>query len=329
LAVVKPLLSVSNLRTYFYTSRGIVRAVDGISLQVQRGVSVGLVGESGSGKTVTALSVMRLVPMPPGKIIEGSIHFNERDILSLPRSRLGSIRGREISMVFQDPMTFLNPVMKIGDQITETLMLHQKIGRAKAWRLAIERLESVGIPSPGNAMRSYPHELSGGMRQRVLITIAISCNPSLLILDEPTTALDVTVQAQILELISSIKEMTGVSLLLITHDLGIVAEVCDEVYVMYAGKIVEHADVFELYDNPLHPYTRGLLESVLSIDEFKRKLVSIEGSVPNLLDPPRGCRFHPRCSLATKNTCSEQEPPLAMMPNRHEVACWLHRVKKN
>jgi peptide/nickel transport system ATP-binding protein len=313
---------VRDLKTYFYTSRGIVRAVDGVSLLVQKGKAVGLVGESGSGKTVTALSIMRLVPLP-GKIVEGSIHFGKKDVLSLSRKDLRMMRGRDISMVFQDPMTYLNPVMKIGSQINETLMLHQKVGERTATRMAIKVLESVGMPAPARVISAYPHELSGGMRQRVLFAIALACNPMLLILDEPTTALDVTIQAQILELISQIREYQGISQIVITHDLGIVAEVCDEVYVMYAGKIVEHADVFELYENPLHPYTKGLLESVLSIDEFKKKLVSIEGTVPSLIDVPIGCRFAARCSFAMK-TCMEKESSLILGSGGHEVACWLY-----
>lgn len=288
-------------------------------------MSVGLVGESGSGKTVTALSVMQLVPSPPGKIVEGSIHFNGRNLLKLTGSQLRKMRGKEISMVFQDPMTFLNPVMKVGKQIAEAIMLHQKAGPRRAARLAIRSLELVGIPSPEKVVQSYPHELSGGMRQRVIIAIAISCEPLLIILDEPTTALDVTIQAQILELITSIKHELGTSQLLITHDLGIVAELCDEVYVMYAGKIAEHADVFELFDNPLHPYTRGLLESALSIDEFKANLVSIEGNVPSLIDPPPGCRFASRCPHAMQ--ICDSEPPLLRVSPGHKVACWLYAEK--
>jgi oligopeptide/dipeptide ABC transporter ATP-binding protein len=321
-AVDGPLLSVGNLKTYFFTSRGTVRAVDDVSLDLERGKTVGLVGESGSGKTVTALSIMCVVPLP-GKIVGGSIHLAGKDILALPEKELGNIRGKQISMVFQDPMTYLNPVMRIGNQITESLMLHKEVGEKRATAMAIKILESLEISAPERVIQAYPHELSGGMRQRILFAIALACNPLALILDEPTTALDTTVQAQILELIVAIKQQQGISQLLITHDLGIVAEVCDEVYVMYAGKMVEHANVLELYDDPLHPYTKALLESVLSIDAFKAKLVSIEGTVPSLINPPIGCRFATRCPLSM-TICTEKDPPMIRHNKRRDVACWLY-----
>lgn len=319
------LLEINNLSTYFYTSRGIVRAVDGVNLVVQKGEAVGLVGESGSGKTMTAFSVMRLIP-PPGKTAGGEVWFDlgkeKADLTKLPETEMKKIRGAKISMVFQDPMTYLNPVMKISDQIAETLVLHQRLPRNEARRRVIDILEKVRIPSAKTVAQYYPHQLSGGMRQRALIAMAISCSPELLIADEPTTALDVTVQAQVLELIKTLKRELGMALVLITHDLGIVADTCDRVFVMYAGKIVEEGDVYAIYREPKHPYTVALLKSTLSIDEFKETLVTIEGTVPDLTNPPQGCRFHPRCPFAM-DKCRTKEPPLIALSSGRKVSCWL------
>jgi peptide/nickel transport system ATP-binding protein len=312
------LLDVRNLRTYFRTALGTVRAVDGIDLQVLKGKTVGLVGESGCGKTMTAHSIMRLVPSPPG-FSRGQIFFQGHDLISLPEHELRKIRGKKISMVFQDPMTYLNPVLKIGRQIEEVMSARRNPGEA------VRLLESMGIAEPSKVVKQYPHELSGGMRQRVLMAIAMANDPVLIIADEPTTALDVTIQAQILELIKSIGKGKNTSVLMITHDLGIVAELCDRVYVMYAGRIVESGDVFSLFERPLHPYTQGLLKSALSIAEFKDALEPIEGSVPDLLNPPAGCRFHPRCP-AVMNVCREAEPPVIEVSPGCEVRCWLWKV---
>jgi len=322
---VTGLLEILNLTTYFYTSRGIVRAVDGANIVIQRGEAVGLVGESGSGKTMTAFSVMRLIP-PPGRTVSGEVWLDlgrERiDLLKLPQAEMRKIRGARISMVFQDPMTYLNPVMKISDQIAETIVLHQGFARDEARKKGVEILEKVRIPAATTVAQYYPHQLSGGMRQRVLIAMAISCNPALLIADEPTTALDVTVQAQVLELIKTLKRELGMALLLITHDLGIVADTCDKIFVMYAGRIVEEGDVFAIYGDPKHPYTVALLKSTLSMDEFKEKLVTIEGTVPDLTNPPKGCRFHPRCPFAM-DKCRTMDPPLIELSGGRKVSCWL------
>lgn len=319
------LLEIRDLKTYFYTSRGAVRAVDGVDFEIRKGEAVGLVGESGCGKTMTAFSIMRLVP-PPGQIVEGSIWFGEgtekRDLTKVPEKEMMEIRGGMISMVFQDPMTYLNPVMRVYDQIAEAIVLHQNVSKEEARRKAIEALERVRIPAPSVVARYYPHQLSGGMRQRALIAMAISCGPELLIADEPTTALDVTVQAQVLELIKQLKREMGMALMLITHDLGIVADICDRVCVMYAGEIVEEGDVLRIYREPKHPYTSGLLRSTLSIDEFKENLVTIEGVVPDLTDPPKGCRFHPRCPNAA-DRCRETEPPVIEL-TKGRVSCWLY-----
>lgn len=303
-----------------------MRAVDGVNLTVQKGEAVGLVGESGCGKTMTAFSIMRLVPTP-GKIVGGEIWFNHDDVridlAKMSEEEMMKIRGGEISMVFQDPMTYLNPVMKICDQIAEAVVLHQGGSRNEARKKAIGLLEKVRIPIPSTIAQYYPHELSGGMRQRALIAMAISCNPDLLIADEPTTALDVTVQAQVLELIKQLKHEMGMALMLITHDLGIVADACDRICVMYAGQIVEEGDVYEIFKEPMHPYTMGLLKSTLSIDEFKEKLVTIEGTVPDLSNLPSGCRFRPRC-LQVSERCRETQPVMIEMKEGHRVSCWLH-----
>ncbi len=318
MAVSDILLDVRNLQTHFRTALGIVRAVDGVDIQVLEGETVGLVGESGCGKTMTAHSIMRLIPMPPGSS-QGQIFFQGHDLISLPEHEVRKIRGKKISMVFQDPMTYLNPVLKIGKQIEEVMAAGRNPGEAA--RL----LESMGIAEPSKVVNQYPHELSGGMRQRVLMAIAMANDPLLMIADEPTTALDVTIQAQILELIKTIKREKNTSVLIITHDLGIVADLCDKVYVMYAGRIVESGDVFDLFERPLHPYTQGLLKSALSIAEFKDTLEPIEGTVPDLLNPPSGCRFHPRCPVAM-DVCRETEPPVMELTAGREVRCWLWKA---
>jgi oligopeptide/dipeptide ABC transporter ATP-binding protein len=315
------LLAVEDLETYFYLEAGILKAVDGISFRIGTGQAVALVGESGSGKSVTALSILRLVPRP-GKTIGGRILYKGSDLCNLTESEMRRVRGARISMVFQNPMTYLNPVLRIEDQIVETLKLHQNVQKGVAQRMAIEALDEVRIPSPSRIIKNYPHQLSGGMSQRVLIAIAMACRPDLLIADEPTTALDVTVQAQILELLKRLKEKSTTSFLLITHDLGIVADLCDEVNIMYAGKIVEHADVFTVFEKPRHPYTLGLLKSTMSIKEPKSTLATVEGAVPDLINPPSGCRFHPRCGSATA-LCRREEPPLVTVEPGHVVSCWI------
>jgi len=317
------LLSAEDLKTYFFTSSGVVHAVDGVSFYVDENEAVGIVGESGCGKTMSAFSVMRLVPSPPGRIVAGKVLYRGKDLLKLSDDEMRQIRGKEIAMVFQDPMTYLNPVLRIKDQLGESITLHQ--GKKNIEVEVQEALELVRIPAPRRVANGYPHELSGGMRQRVLIALALVSHPSLLIADEPTTALDVTIQAQILELLKEIRRETMTSLILISHDLGLIAEACERVYVMYAGHMVEHAKIIDLYENPKHPYTIGLLKSVLSIDEFKEDLYVINGSVPNLIDPPSGCRFHPRCPECMAK-CTEEVPPRVILrrgDKMHEVSCWL------
>jgi oligopeptide/dipeptide ABC transporter ATP-binding protein len=315
------LLEVRNLKTHFYTEDGVVPAVDGVSFSLNRGETIGIVGESGSGKSVTSLSVMRLVPYPPGKITGGEIIFEGENLLDKTDEEMRRIRGNEISMIFQEPMTSLNPVFTVGDQIMEAIILHQNVGQRQARDKAIEMLQLVGIPSPERRIDDYPHQMSGGMRQRVMIAMALSCNPKLLIADEPTTALDVTIQAQILDLMMDIKKEFGTSIMLITHDLGVIAETVDKVVVMYAGKIVESADVISIFKKPAHPYTEGLIGSIPKVNEDCERLSTIEGAVPNPFDMPAGCRFHPRCGYA-KNICREQEPHLIDLDCDHQVSCW-------
>jgi len=322
-ATATPVLAVQGVKTYFYTSDGIVKAVDGVTFSVGRGEAVGIVGESGCGKSCTALSIMRLVPIP-GKTIEGSIHLLGRDLLSMNEGEIRQIRGKEVSMIFQDPFTYLNPLMKVGDQIAEAVLVHEHLSSSEVTKRAYEYLERVGLPSPHNVARLYPFELSGGMRQRVCIAMALATRPTLLIADEPTTALDVTIQAQILDLINRLRQEMGISLLLITHDLGIIAETCDTVVVMYAGQTIEAAGVLPLFKKPKHPYTRGLLQSTLSIEEFKETLKTIGGTVPSLIDPPSGCRFHPRCEQAMP-ICAREQPQTVEVEPGHTVACWLYR----
>jgi oligopeptide/dipeptide ABC transporter ATP-binding protein len=319
------LLNVEDLKTYFFTSKGVVHAVDGVNFYVDENEAVGIVGESGCGKTMSAFSVMQLVPSPPGRIVGGRVIYQGKDLLKVSDKMMRRIRGKEIAMVFQDPMTYLNPVLRIKDQLGEAIILHR--GKEDIEHKVQEALELVRIPAPRRVANGYPHELSGGMRQRVLIAFALACHPRIVIADEPTTSLDVTIQAQILELLKQIRREIKTSIVLISHDLGLIAEACDRVYVMYAGGIVEHADVIDLYENPKHPYTIGLLRSVLSIDEFKEDLYVINGNVPNLIDPPSGCRFHPRCSECLP-ICTEEPPPFINLGNDervHEVSCWLFK----
>jgi oligopeptide/dipeptide ABC transporter ATP-binding protein len=364
----EPLLKIRNLKTYFFTYAGVVKALDGVNIDVYKGEAMGLVGETGCGKSVTSLSILRLI-QPPGRIIEGEIWFKGRDLLKLTDEEMRRIRGKEIAMVFQDPATYINPVLTIGDQIAEVIMLHQDLkkdvlemkiedltrkleekpsGKLKseienlkqalknpptpskreiklaALKKAIEVLRLVKMPSPEKIITQYPHELSGGMRQRAMIAMALSCKPDLLIADEATTALDVTIQAQILKLIDEIKKEVEASILIITHDLGIVAEICDRVAVMYAGFIIEEADTTSLFRNPLHPYTKGLLNAIPKLHGNPLRLKIIPGAVPNLINPPPGCRFHPRCEYVM-DICRKQEPKLKEIEFNHKVSCHLYR----
>jgi oligopeptide/dipeptide ABC transporter ATP-binding protein len=371
--VSESLLAIRDLKVNFYTYAGVVKALDGIDLELWKGESLGLVGETGCGKSVTSLAIIRLVPDPPGKIDAGEIILRGEDLLKKPEQEMRKIRGNVITMVFQDPTTFMNPVMTIGEQVAETLLIHQdlrkdlladRIGdlsdrlaeldptsnearilkgkidslqklppekvrasrgdlKRMALKRSVELLRTVRLPEPESIIRRYPHELSGGMRQRVIIAMAIACHPELLIADEPTTALDVTIQAQILDLLNELKETVGLSVMIITHDLGVVAETCDRVAVMYAGNIVEIAQTERLFEKPLHPYTQALLRAVPKISERRTELESIQGSVPNLIDPPTGCRFHPRCPFAME-VCRKQKPELEEIEQKHVVACFLH-----
>jgi oligopeptide/dipeptide ABC transporter ATP-binding protein len=316
-----PLLQVKDLRTSFFTSDGEVRAVDGVTFDIEDGRTIGVVGESGCGKSVTALSIIKLLPKDTGRIVGGEILFRGRDLARLRDADIRRIRGNEISMIFQEPMTSLNPVMTVGDQIAETVRLHQGAGAGEARERAIEMLNLVKMPEPQRRIRSYPHQLSGGQRQRVMIAMALACTPALLIADEPTTALDVTIQAQILELIGELQQRLGMAVLLITHDLGVVAERADEVAVMYAGKIVESAKPDIIFSRPKHPYTIGLLKSMLGRGVAKRRLEAIPGMVPNPLDWPTGCHFRDRCVRADEG-CAQAEPPLLKIERHHRVACF-------
>jgi len=316
-------LIVRNLRTYFYTYEGVVKALDGVNLRIKKEETVGLVGETGCGKSVTALSIMRLIQWPPGKIIDGEIIFNGENLLEKSEKEMRDIRGEKIAMIFQEPMTALNPVFTIGSQIQEIIMRHQKVSKKEAAKKAIEKIREVGLPDPEKVFNQYPHELSGGMRQRALIAMALSCNPDLLIADEPTTFLDVTVQAQILRLINKMIEKLHASMLLITHNLGIVAQMCDRVAVMYAGNIVEDSDVKSLFKDPMHPYTKSLMETIPKLTESRRRLSVIRGSVPNLIYPPPGCRFHPRCPYVME-ICRKKKPEPVDVGNNHLVSCFLY-----
>ena len=317
------LLKVKELSVSFSTDEGEVEALDAVNFEVKHGQTLGLVGESGCGKSVTALSVMRLLPRPIGKITGGSIHFGGMDLLKLTPDEIRQIRGNEIGMIFQEPMNALNPVRTIGDQISESFLLHQNISPKEAWEKSIDMLEDVGIPAPENRVFEYPHQLSGGMRQRIVIAIALACKPKLVIADEPTTALDVTVQTQILDLLQSMKEKLGSSVLLITHDLGVIAETCDEVCVMYAGRVVERASITDLFANPVHAYTRGLLSSIPRLDGVpKTELSTIDGMVPSLSELNMGCRFAPRSGIDHSEEQLEQRPPFTEIKPGHWVeAC--------
>lgn len=319
----KTLLEVRDLKTYFYTGEGVVKAVDGVTFDIKEGEIFCLVGETGCGKSVTSLSIMRLVPKP-GKIVGGKIFFKGKNLLELSEDEMRKIRGKEISMIFQNPMTSLNPVYTVGFQIAEPIMIHQKLKKREAWKKAIEMIAAVKIPDPEARAKSYPHQLSGGMRQRAMIAMMLSCNPSLLIADEPTTALDVTIQAQILELMKELREKFNTSILMITHDLGVVAEIADRVGVMYAGNIVELADVESIFENPKHPYTQGLLRTIPTKGKKKSELEIIPGNVPNLVNPPPGCRFHPRCKYAME-ICKKEKPKMIEIEKGHFVACHLYR----
>jgi len=316
------LLVVDNLKTYFHTSEATYRSVDGVSFSIKEGKTLGIVGESGCGKSVTSLSILRLIPQPPGRIEGGKIFYRGKNILDYTEKEMRRIRGNQISMIFQEPMTSLNPVFTIGDQIGEVFRVHKGMGRHESIREAIRMLELVKIPSAAQRVKEYPHQMSGGMRQRVMIAMALACNPDLLIADEPTTALDVTVQAQILNLMEDLQQQFGSSIMMITHDLGVIAEISDYVAVMYAGQVVEYSDVKSLFDNPGHPYTLGLLKSIPRIDEIKqqKKLYSIEGNVPDPSQHPAGCRFHTRCPFATVE-CTKAVPPLFEVEPGHTVRC--------
>ena len=324
--MTEPLLRVRDLRTYFVTDRGsgTARAVDGVSLDLYPGETLGVVGESGCGKTVMSLSILRLVPEPPGHIRPGSlIEFEGHNLLTLPPRDLRAVRGNRIAMIFQEPMTSLNPVLTIGDQVAEAAIVHQHLSRAVARRRAIELLRQVGIPEPEERVDHYPHQLSGGMRQRVMIAMALICRPQILIADEPTTALDVTIQAQILELLARLRQELGMAVLLITHDLGVVAGTADRVVVMYAGQVVETAPTPELFAHPRHPYTEGLMESIPRLDRPRARLHSIPGSVPAATAWPQGCRFHPRCPYAWDKCRTEEPPLLETGTDGHTARCWL------
>ena len=319
--VIRNLLEVHGLTTVFDTDAGEVRAVDGVDFSLERGRTLGIVGESGCGKSVTALSIMGLVPRPPGRIVAGEVRFEGEDLLRLSPARLRELRGARLSMIFQEPMTSLNPAFTVGDQVAEALLRHEKTSRKEAKHNAIEMLRRVRIPSPERRARDYPHRLSGGMRQRVMIAMALACNPRLLIADEPTTALDVTIQAQILELMRALRSELGTAIILITHDLGVIAELADDVIVMYAGKVVERCPVSSLFTEPHHPYTIGLLGSIPRLDLAQQRLSAIEGTVPDAAAMPAGCRFHARCPFAV-NKCREEVPPLLPIEENHFVACW-------
>ena len=322
------LLDIRGLRTQFFTDDGLARAVDGVSYSLQKGETVGVVGESGCGKSVTALSVLRLIPDPPGKIVDGEIIFEGSDLLELSPADMRRIRGNDISMIFQEPMTSLNPVFTIGNQITEAVRLHQGLNKKQALDKAVEALRLVGIPVPERRVHEYPHQLSGGMRQRAMIAMALSCNPKVLIADEPTTALDVTIEAQILDLMRTLQEELGTAIIMITHDLGVIAEMAHKVVVMYAGKVVEQAPVERIFASPNHPYTQGLLQSLPRVDKdasgIKQRLQEIPGIVPSLLNLPVGCKFASRCPSVMPQ-CKEQEPPLEQVESGHYSACWLNQ----
>ena len=326
----QPLLEVHNLKTYFFTEDGVVKAVDGVDLTVKPGEVLGLVGESGCGKSVTSLSIMRLIGVP-GKIIDGKVIFEGRNLLELSESEMVDMRGNRISMIFQQPQSSLNPVFKVGDQVAEVLQIHQNMGREESWERAVELLRLVGIPDADSKAHAFPHEMSGGQAQRVMIAMALALNPQLLIADEPTTALDVTIQAQILDLMRDLRNRMGTSVVLITHDLGVIAELADRVAVMYAGRIVEQSGIEAIFDKPLHPYTQGLIASIPVLGKIKEKLDVIPGSVPNLINLPPGCKFAPRCRSRVEyglKICTEIEPDLIPILPKHTVRCWLYQSQE-
>ncbi len=322
------LLEVKHLKTYFFLDEGVSQAVDGMDFIIRRGQTLGMIGESGCGKSVSALSILRLIPVPPGNIISGEIIFEGQDLLQKSKDEIKKIRGNDISMIFQEPMTSLNPVFTIGNQIMEPILLHQGVDKVRARQMAIEMLDLVGISSPAKRVDEYPHQLSGGMRQRAMIAMALSCRPKLLIADEPTTALDVTIQAQILALIKRIRKEIGMAVLMITHDLGVIAETADDVVVAYAGKAVEYADVKTIFKSPAHPYTQALYNSIPRLtDTKKRRLEVVSGVVPNPLEFPPGCRFHPRCKYA-KEFCRHEEPKLVALTGNQKARCFMHDPEK-
>ncbi len=320
------ILEVTDLKTQFFTETGVVQAVDGVNFRVRRGEVLGIVGESGCGKSVTSLSIMRLIG-EPGRIVQGSIMFDGEDLVKLSEKEMLNIRGNRISMIFQQPQSSLNPVFRVGDQLAESLQIHKNMNKKESQARAVELLRMVGIPEPEARAKSYPHEMSGGMAQRVMIAMALSCEPELLIADEPTTALDVTIQAQILDLMRNLRTQMDTAIILITHDLGVVAEICDRVNVMYAGRIVEKASVYDLFASPQHPYTAALIGSTPVLGQSDKELTTIPGSVPNLITLPQGCKFAPRCEARITNNltrCTEEEPELVEMENGRFVRCWLH-----
>jgi len=319
------LLQIEDLHTYFYTYEGVVKAVNGIDLSIRKGETLGLVGESGCGKSVTSLSIMQLTQKPQGRIVSGKIYLEGDNLLELSEKQMRDVRGNQVSMIYQEPMTSLNPVFTVGNQITEAIRRHQKAAKRRATQLAVEMLQKVGIPNPNQRMKEYPHQLSGGMRQRAMIAMALSCNPKLLIADEPTTALDVTIQAQILDLMNKLKKDLGASILLITHDLAVIAEMAQSVAVMYTGRIIEYAEVVEFFANPKHPYTLGLMDSIPRMDDIPpdRMLKAIPGIVPSLLHLPRGCSFQDRCAYAFER-CFIDSPPLFESDSGHRVRCWKY-----
>ena len=327
----EPLLEVRNLKTYFFTEDGVVKAVDGVDFTVGRGEVLGLVGESGCGKSVTSLSIMRLIGIP-GKVVEGEIFFEGRNLLQLSEGEMVHMRGNRMSMIFQQPQSSLNPVFKVADQVAEVLQIHQNMGKEESWNKAVELLRLVGIPDPETKAHAFPHEMSGGQAQRVMIAMALALNPQLLIADEPTTALDVTIQAQILDLMRDLRSRMDTAVILITHDLGVIAELADRVAVMYAGRIVEQTDVRTLFEHPVHPYTQGLMASIPVLGTVKEVLDVIPGSVPNLVNLPPGCQFAPRCRARMQyqlQICTQVEPELVAVEPEHIVRCWLYQDYEN
>ena len=322
----QPLVEVRDLKTCFYSRDGVAKAVDGVTLELRRGETLGVVGESGCGKSATALSMMRLIQEPAGRIVSGQVLLKGRDLLQLSEEEMCGVRGDDMAMIFQEPMTSLNPVLTCGYQVMEAIILHQKVSKKEARRRAVEMLQLVGIPAPQQRIDEYPHQMSGGMRQRVMIAMALSCHPEVLIADEPTTALDVTIQAQILELLRRLQEELHMAVILITHDLGVVAEVADRVAVMYAGRIVESAETTSIFESPAHPYTQGLLRSIPGAVRRER-LETIPGTVPDARELPPGCRFHPRCPIAVEK-CLDEEPQLEQFDRNHQVSCWQARASQ-